>query len=330
MNLWALLLPLVIGFGAIYLLLPRARGYPVLWGAVTGALALVLAGWLLIEQVGASVEAFLFYVFSGVAIIAGGLLVTQRQPARAALSFALVVLSTCGLFLLRAAPFLMAATIIIYAGAIIVTFLFVLMLAQQSGLSDADHRSREPFLTALAGFILLAALLFVLARTYDTHRLDDLIARANQASEKPTVEEIERTLGNDDKNSFFSAFAEEVEKTRGSRDRDPLKKEIERAKEDWPGLREEKNVTQMQKTLAELASRAVGVRESVGTVAAPGAGSPRSPFATPPPGMTENVAPLGRALFTDYLLAVELAGTLLLVATVGAIAIAGRRTEGLR
>ena len=44
----------------------------------------------------------------------------------------------------------------------------------------------------------------------------------------------------------------------------------------------------------------------------------------------ENAAYLGRSLFTDYLLAVELAGTLLLVATIGAIAIAGRRAEGLR
>ena len=41
-----------------------------------------------------------------------------------------------------------------------------------------------------------------------------------------------------------------------------------------------------------------------------------------------NVAGLGRTLFTDHLLAVELAGTLLLVATVGAIAIAGGRREG--
>ena len=44
----------------------------------------------------------------------------------------------------------------------------------------------------------------------------------------------------------------------------------------------------------------------------------------------DNVAALGRSLFTDYLLAVELAGALLLVATIGAIAIAGRRKEGLR
>ena len=37
---------------------------------------------------------------------------------------------------------------------------------------------------------------------------------------------------------------------------------------------------------------------------------------------------LGRSLFTDYLYAVELAGTVLLVATIGAIAIAPRRSQG--
>ena len=113
-------------------------------------------------------ETVLFYAFSGIAIVSGALLVTQRNPARAALSFALVVLSTCGLFLLLAAPFLMAATIIVYAGAIVVTFLFVLMLAQQEGLSDADARSREPLLATLTGFVLLGALLYVLKLGYAT------------------------------------------------------------------------------------------------------------------------------------------------------------------
>ncbi|HEV3235380.1 MAG TPA: NADH-quinone oxidoreductase subunit J, partial [Gemmataceae bacterium] len=44
----------------------------------------------------------------------------------------------------------------------------------------------------------------------------------------------------------------------------------------------------------------------------------------------ENMAYLGRSLFTDYLLPVELGGTLLLVATAGAIVIAGRRQERSR
>ena len=78
--------------------------------------AVVLTGALLVGTRAISAETFLFYAFSATALIAGALLVTQRNPARAALSFALVVLSTCGLFLLLAAPFLMAATAIVYGG----------------------------------------------------------------------------------------------------------------------------------------------------------------------------------------------------------------------
>src|SRR5262245_33922732 len=146
---WAITLVCALGLLAVYLLLPRPRRFPLLWGAGATALALLAGGWLVLRVTSLSVEAFLFYAFSAIAIVAGGLLVTQSKPARAALSFALVVLSTCGLFLLQSAPFLMAATIIVYAGAIIVTFLFVIMLAQQDAPSDADARSREPFLSAV-------------------------------------------------------------------------------------------------------------------------------------------------------------------------------------
>src|SRR5947209_2186005 len=165
---WRLLLPALLGMAAVYLLLPRARRYPPLWGALLGGVALVAAAVLLLNNTGLSVETVLFYAFSGLAVVAGGMMLSHSNPVYAALSFALVVLSTCGLFLLLAAPFLMAATLIIYAGAIIVTFLFVIMLAQQWGSSDADLRSREPFFAAVAGFLLLGALLWVLGRTYDS------------------------------------------------------------------------------------------------------------------------------------------------------------------
>src|SRR5262245_10862601 len=164
--IWPIGLCVVIGLAAVYLLLPRPRPYRTIWGGIGGGLAIVLAGILVIRTGGVSVESVLFYTFSGIAVLSGGLLVTQPNPARAALAFALVVLSTCGLFLLQAAPFLMAATTIIYAGAIIVTFLFVLMLAQQEERSDADWRSREPLLASVAGFVLLGALLAVLQLTY--------------------------------------------------------------------------------------------------------------------------------------------------------------------
>src|SRR5262249_44637790 len=79
------------------------------------------------------------------------------------------------------------ATIIIYAGAIVVTFLFVLMLAQQEGRSDADDRSREPLLATLTGFVLLGALLYVLYLSYGTgpnspatRDLDELLAETRR------------------------------------------------------------------------------------------------------------------------------------------------------
>ena len=102
----------------------------------------------------------LFILFSLGALVFGTVLVVQRNPARGAIAFAFVILSTCGLFLLLAAPFLMAATIIIYAGAIIVTFLFVLMLSQVEGPSDENDRSREPLMGSLAGFAFTGLVLF--------------------------------------------------------------------------------------------------------------------------------------------------------------------------
>src|SRR5437879_6220598 len=159
---WLFLLPLLAGAAAIYLLLPRPKAYPALWGALLGAAGLALAGWLVVGFGALTPESFLFYAFSAAAVGSGALLVTQRNAARAALSFALVVLSTCGLFLLLAAPFLMAATIIIYAGAIIVTFLFVLMLSAAGGPSDENDRSREPLLGSLGGFAFAGLVLFTL------------------------------------------------------------------------------------------------------------------------------------------------------------------------
>src|SRR5262249_39772043 len=150
-------------------------------------------GWLIVRTSAVTPETILFYAFSGIAIVAAVLLVTHRNPARAALAFALVVLSTCGLFLLLAAPFLTAATVIIYAGAIVVTFLFVLMLAQQEGPSDADLRSREPMLASVAGFILLGTLLYLLHMTYDLPReLDSFLAQTQAAVDK--LDALERRL----------------------------------------------------------------------------------------------------------------------------------------
>src|SRR5438132_10478224 len=187
---WPLLVSVALGFIGVYLLLPRAGRSWRPAGAVVAALALVLGGWLAVQVEAVVPEQILFYAFSGIAIAGGAMLITQKNPVHAALSFALVVLSTCGLFLLQAAPFLMAATIIVYAGAIVVTFLFVIMLAQQAGIADADQRSREPFLSCVAGFVLLGAILCMLFLTYDTEHFDALLKRTSQAAKETTPEGV--------------------------------------------------------------------------------------------------------------------------------------------
>jgi NADH-quinone oxidoreductase subunit J len=297
-------------------------------------------------------ETILFYAFSGLAIIFGTLMITQRNPVHAALSFAMVVLSTCGLFLLQAAPFLTAATIIIYAGAIIVTFLFVIMLAQQEGQSSADQRSREPFLATVAGFVLLGSLLCVLHKSYAS--LDEFVDRAERAARVTTLKEWQAILGKDD--SFFTEFRRAVLPVRAPRSLDSkdavaLRKQgladaLDEAQSTWNKLKGDESADRIkifQKQLDEVATLGAAVRDRQGELQPTAA--PLSTFSGPLPGTAApldpsgkpmerlpaaNVAGLGKTLFTDYLLAVELAGTLLLVATIGAIAIGGRRPEGLR
>ena len=199
---WAVLFPVVTGFLAVWYLLPSPRRRLLAIAALGVVVAVAGFGVFLFEGLGGkfpgSPEAILFTAFGLLAFTFAILMIVQRNPARSALFFAVVVLNVCGLFLLLAAPFLMGATIIIYAGAIIVTFLFVIMLSQQTRQTDADDRSREPSLAAAVGFVLLGALLVVLQRTWWTHDVDELIRQSDRYanSEIPLKEpaEAERYL----------------------------------------------------------------------------------------------------------------------------------------
>jgi NADH:ubiquinone oxidoreductase subunit 6 (subunit J) len=305
----------------------------------------VLAGILLTRSGTVSPETILFWSFSAIGIIAGALLVTQHNPARAALSFTLVVLSTCGLFLLLAAPFLMAATTIIYAGAIIVTFLFVIMLAQQSGLSDADDRSREPLLATLTGFVLLGTLLFVLQR-YDRRmaesaaEIDSLLERTREVATKDSTADMDASIGKPGED-LFQQFKHVY---RNKRVWEDLESRADAVGDAWYSemLKPDASKEKLRAQLKELIVIGEDAKKRLGWLPPAGNISLSNQSGVPPtvpaeqvrrdektglPRMPdENSAYLGRALFTDFLLPVELGGTLLLVATVGAIAIAFRRS----
>ena len=76
--------------------------------------------------------AVIFYLLGIVILMATGLAVTRRQPVHAALYLVVAFLGTAALFFLLGAPLLAAFVVIIYAGAIMVLVLFVIMLLQRS------------------------------------------------------------------------------------------------------------------------------------------------------------------------------------------------------
>jgi len=76
--------------------------------------------------------AFIFYLLGIVILTATGLAITRRQPVHAVLYLIVAFLGTAALFFLLGAPLLAAFVVIVYAGAIMVLVLFVIMLFQRS------------------------------------------------------------------------------------------------------------------------------------------------------------------------------------------------------
>ncbi|MDB5389734.1 MAG: NADH:ubiquinone oxidoreductase subunit 6 [Planctomycetaceae bacterium] len=164
LTLETLLIVALSGIGGWYLLLPRGRGVmtgPV-WkvlGAAMATIGVALMAWAFGARLANTTNDLTFYALATVTIASAIAMISARNPVISALWFALVLLANSGLFLLQGAEFLSAATVIIYAGAIIVTFLFVIMLAQPRGSARYDNYSREPFLSCTAGVILCWTLL---------------------------------------------------------------------------------------------------------------------------------------------------------------------------
>ena len=242
---WRLLLPLALGWLAVWRMLPRGQSRSRILAGLCGVVALVLLQAQFGPPSASIVQSGMFFVCAALAIASAVLMITDRDPVSSALWFALTTLAVCGVFLLNSAPFLAAATVIVYAGAIVVTFLFVIMLAQQAGAGSYDGRSAQPLAATVFAFVLLGGLMLVL----QSWKAPQAIAAENTA--KPVVQ-------------FLLPPAEVV----------------------------------------------------------------ANPLSRPIDGDLGTLQGVGRSLFGDYLYAVELAGTILLIATIGAIALAPRRAQG--
>jgi NADH-quinone oxidoreductase subunit J len=150
---------------ALWMLLPHGReGRLRRWLGLTAGIV-ALAGFTLAgRRLGGLGEEGVFLVVSLVAIVGGAAMVVTRSPVYSAIWFALALAGVAGVLLVLGGQFLGVATIVVYAGAILVMFLFVLMLAQPSGLAPYDRVSNEPFLAAIAGAVLLGLLSLSIGR----------------------------------------------------------------------------------------------------------------------------------------------------------------------
>ena len=83
-----------------------------------------------------------FYFLAALALAGALVTVGARNPIRGAMGLLLTVVSVAGLFLALHAEFLAFVQLIVYAGAIVVLFLFVIMLLGPSAQTERDHRGQ--------------------------------------------------------------------------------------------------------------------------------------------------------------------------------------------
>jgi len=150
-------LAILLGAAGAWLMLPRgaARGRGV--GIALMAVALGL-GASRLPYLGGWLAESLFLALAAVTVVSAIGAVTFRNPIYCAVWFGQSLLGMAGLYLLIGAQFLAVATIVVYAGAILVMFLFVLMLAQPKGRASYDRVSWEAPLSAVAGALMVGIL----------------------------------------------------------------------------------------------------------------------------------------------------------------------------
>jgi NADH-quinone oxidoreductase subunit J len=102
-----------------------------------------------------------FFVLAGLAVIGAVSLILQKHPIHSALSLIVVMIALAGLYLLLGAEFVAAVQIIVYGGAIMVLFVFVIMLLN-AGVEEHTSISK---MAGAPGLLLVIALAGLVAAT---------------------------------------------------------------------------------------------------------------------------------------------------------------------
>jgi NADH-quinone oxidoreductase subunit J len=136
-------------------------------------------------------DAFFFWILALVAIAASLLVIGQRNPMYSVLLLIVSFGALSGLYVLLDAPFVAAIQIIIYAGAIMVLFLFVVMLLNVPTEDPVSgYHARLPGGTGPRRFGAVLSVVLLAELWWIVWRLQDTPMPAADASRTPTVYDI--------------------------------------------------------------------------------------------------------------------------------------------
>ena len=107
---------------------------------------------------------FFFYFLSIAAILSAILVILQRNAVHSALALIVTLLSVAGLYLMLYAPFVAGVQIILYAGGIMVLFLFVIMLVSIEKAQREEQFNHQWVVGLLATLVLAALFIYVYAK----------------------------------------------------------------------------------------------------------------------------------------------------------------------
>lgn len=174
---------MLLGAAGLYGLMPRPRARRTTSWRVLAGIAIVGLAVVGIRQMGGwDARHFYFWLLAIPALWGAVRVVSHPRPVYSAVYLVLVVLAVAGELVLADAEFLGAALVIIYAGAILITYVFVIMLAQQHGPAEYDHRAREPLAAVIVASLLVAAVAQLLsepptAPATTAHAASDALSR---------------------------------------------------------------------------------------------------------------------------------------------------------
>ena len=143
-----------------------------------------------------NLEVILFVIFSAVSLSSAILMVTRTNPVISALFLVVNFASLAGLYLTLNAQFIAVAQIIVYAGAIMVFFLFVIMLINpEHEKKFLEYKPQLKIFAIIIAFIVFIQIAYIILFSHPSDEIQrETAERINESVNAGTVEEIGKQL----------------------------------------------------------------------------------------------------------------------------------------